>query len=112
MARKAVAGAVAAVRSKPTNNPGQNFQANLGKQLSSRVSSGAISQQKAEKTASQRALLKKAYGSDWRTKVYGDKGYVKRARKAAASGDESGQALYKQLLRQRKGALKRARAKV
>lgn len=46
----------------------------LGRQLSRRVASGAISREQAEKTASQRATLKKALGSDWRTQVFGKGG--------------------------------------
>lgn len=51
-----------------------NFQAALGAQLSRRVQSGAIDQNQARKVAGQRALLAKAYGPDWRTKVFGKGG--------------------------------------
>lgn len=51
-----------------------NAQANLGKQLSSRVASGAITQRQAQQTAAQRQTLAKVYGPDWRTKVFGKGG--------------------------------------
>lgn len=46
----------------------------LGQQLQSRVKSGAIDQTQAQKTARQRLLLKKAFGSDWRSKVFAGSG--------------------------------------
>jgi hypothetical protein len=91
-----------------------DFQAGLGKQLSSRVSSGAIDQQQAQKVATQRALLAKAFGPNWRTKVYGDAGYVGRVRKNLSAGKDTEQnsALYKNLMQQRSKALERARQKL
>ena len=46
----------------------------LGSQLKGRVQSGAISGEQAQKTARQRQLLQKAFGSDWRMKVFGQGG--------------------------------------
>lgn len=46
----------------------------LGKQLAGRVQSGAIDRSQALKTARQRQTLKKAFGSDWRSKVYAGSG--------------------------------------
>lgn len=48
-----------------------NMQPGLGKQLSNRVRSGAINQGQAQTVARQRAMLQKAFGSDWRKQVYG-----------------------------------------
>lgn len=50
------------------------MQAKLGAQLSNRVQSGAISQGQAGKVAQQRKMLQKAFGSDWRNKVFGQGG--------------------------------------
>ncbi len=44
---------------------------NPGAQLKSRVQSGAISGEQAQKTARQRQLLKNAFGSDWRKQIFG-----------------------------------------
>lgn len=89
---------------------GNNFQAGLGKQLSSRVSSGAVSQERAEHTAKERALLAKAFGPDWRQHVYGSVGYVKNARKQlrAGSTDPNVAALYKKLMEDRAQEIARA----
>jgi hypothetical protein len=53
---------------------GQNSQPGLGPQLSNRVKSGAIDQGQARKVAQQRRMLQKAFGSDWRTQVFGKGG--------------------------------------
>lgn len=53
---------------------GGAVQPGLGAQLSNRVQSGAINQGQAQKVAQQRQMLKKAFGSDWRTKVFGKGG--------------------------------------
>lgn len=42
----------------------------LGKQLQGRVQSGAIDRSQALRTARQRQTLKKAFGPNWRSKVY------------------------------------------
>jgi hypothetical protein len=51
-----------------------NAQAGLGAQLTQKVRSGALDQGQARRVASQRALLAKAFGPEWRTKVYGQGG--------------------------------------
>lgn len=43
----------------------------IGKQLQGRLKSGAIDSEQAQKVARQRTMLKNAFGSDWRTKVFG-----------------------------------------
>jgi hypothetical protein len=50
------------------------MQPRLGAQLSNRVASGRISQSQGQKTAQQRQMLAKAFGSDWRDKVFGQGG--------------------------------------
>lgn len=87
-----------------------NADAGIGAQLSHRVQSGAIDQEQAERVAKERAELEKAYGPDWRRQVYGDRGYVKRTRKALAANPTDPQllALYQQLMQRRKGMLQHA----
>lgn len=46
----------------------------LGAQLQARVQSGAIDRKQALQTARQRQTLKKAFGSDWRSKVFAGSG--------------------------------------
>jgi len=46
----------------------------LGTQLANRVASGAIDQAQAAKVAQQRQTLKKAFGPDWRSKVFAGSG--------------------------------------
>lgn len=53
---------------------GPATQPRLGRQLSGRVQSGAIDQAQALKVAKQRQTLKKAFGSDWRSKIYAGSG--------------------------------------
>jgi hypothetical protein len=88
-------------------------QTDLGRQLSRRVEGGAIDQGQAEKVASDRAVLERAYGPNWRVKVFGDKGYVQRTRQSLTEDPEDPQvkALYEQLMRQRSSALERAKSK-
>lgn len=85
----------------------------LGAQLTRRVQSGAITREQAERTAKQRQTLKKAFGDDWRTKVFGAVGAVRSARVGAAKHPDSARfaALNKALAAKRKQALERARAK-
>lgn len=52
----------------------QAIQPALGAQLSRKVASGAITEEQAREIARQRQLFQKAFGSDWRTKVYGQGG--------------------------------------
>jgi hypothetical protein len=93
---------------------GGSVQAGLGRQLSGRVSSGVIDQGRAEETAGERALLEQAYGPEWRTHVYGDRGYTQRTRKAMAANPDSkrARALYENLMQRRKEMLERAQIKV
>jgi len=46
----------------------------VGEQLSRKVASGEITQAQAKKTARERQTFKAAYGSDWRSKVFGQGG--------------------------------------
>lgn len=48
--------------------------ASLGKQLTNKVQSGQLTKGQATKVKSQRTLLAKAFGPDWRVKVYGKGG--------------------------------------
>ena len=80
----------------------QGYNASLGRQLSSRVKSGAITGQQAQHTAYERQVLAKAFGSNWREKVYG-KGGAK-----AFQGPFSVDAIRNK----RNRALKRARTKL
>lgn len=61
-------------RSRPVSGATINQPVNPGAQLKGRVQSGAISGERAQKVARQRQMLRKAFGSDWRTKVYGQGG--------------------------------------
>lgn len=89
---------------------GDRAQADLGRQLTRRVDSGAISQEQAQRVAGERSQLADAYGPDWRTKVYGDRGYMQRTRLAAAENpeDERVQALLAMLLERRRRMLEQA----
>lgn len=88
-------------------------QAGLGRQLSRRVKSGAITQEQAQKTAGERKTFREAFGKDWRTKVSGDRGYVQRTRLAAAKDPSNPRlaALNKKLMERRSRMLKAARKK-
>lgn len=83
----------------------------LGRQLTSRVQSGAITQDQAQRTAQQRQTFEKAFGPDWRTKVYGDLGYAQRTRSALAKNPQNAQvaALNKRLMERRQQMLEAAR---
>jgi hypothetical protein len=89
---------------------GSAMQPGLGAQLSSRVQSGAIDQGQAQKTMQQRQTLEKAYGKNWRTKVFGDRGYAQRTRKALSKNPDSARlaALNKKLMERRKTMLTKA----
>jgi hypothetical protein len=91
-----------------------NFQPKLGRQLSRRVSSGAITQKQAQRTVGQRSVLARAYGDDWREKVYGASGRMLRVRKqlAANPGNSNLRAEHERLLRRRRVMLEKARAKL
>jgi hypothetical protein len=58
----------------PRQNAGLSLPMKLGAQLQGRVQSGAITGAQAQKTARQRQLLQKAFGTDWRKQVYGSGG--------------------------------------
>ena len=73
----------------------------LGKQLSSRVASGAITRKQAQETARQRQTFKAMFGPDWRTHVFGQGG---------AKGVE-GPFSIAQIRTDRSQALQKARAK-
>lgn len=62
------------VRQPGSPSVGGAVQPKLGAQLSNRVQNGAIGQGQAQKVAKQRAMLQKAFGSDWRSRVYGQGG--------------------------------------
>lgn len=89
---------------------GEAVNTNLGAQLSSRVSSGAIDQQQAEQVAHDRAILEAHYGPNWRDKVFGGVGRVKRLRQDIAS-DEPGNSKSRlaTLLAKRKSMLEQAK---
>lgn len=82
----------------------------LGGQLTRKVQAGEIDSAQAQRTAGERARLEEAYGPNWRQKVYGDKGYMQRVRQALEErpDDPEVQALYKQLLAERKRMLEAA----
>ena len=85
----------------------------LGRQLTRRVQGGAISQEQAQRTAQQRQTLEKAFGPDWRVKVFGDRGYAQRTRAAFAKEPQNPQvaALNKKLMERRKQMLEVAQKK-
>lgn len=58
----------------PRPGMGLNAPVKLGAQLRGRVQSGAIPQAQAQKTARQRQMLKKAFGSNWREDIYAGSG--------------------------------------
>jgi len=84
-----------------------------GAQLERRVKSGAITQEQAQKTMQQRQTLQKAFGKDWRTKVFGDRGYMQRTRTLAAKNPNNPQlaALKKKLGERRSSMLTAAKKK-
>ena len=91
-----------ALERKESNRIAKAIQPALGKQLSGRVASGAITQSQGRRTAKQRDLLNAAFGEDWRTKVFGQGG---------AKG-LSGPFATSQARTKRVKALERARVKV
>ena len=86
-----------------------------GRQLAARVSSGAITQEQAQKTMQQRQTLAKAFGPDWREKISGGAGGKSFADVNAGlkknPKDPKLAALRKKLLEGRKSLLEKARAK-
>jgi len=92
---------------------GQAMPGPGGAQLERRVQAGAITQEQAQKTMQQRQTLQKAFGKDWRTKVYGDRGYAQRTRSALAKNPDSARlaALNKKLMERRSKMLEAARKK-
>ena len=78
--------------------------ASLGKQLTNKVESGKLDRKQAGKVKDQRTLLAKAFGPDWRVKVYGKGG----AKSYPTYGYKGGT----ELNDVRKNALKRAQAKI
>lgn len=84
-----------------------------GRQLAARVSSGAITQEQAQKTMQQRQTLQKAFGSDWRNKLQvGGKSFA-QVRAGLAKNPDSAQlaAINKKLAEARKKAITTAREK-
>ena len=101
--REAVDRALSGARAVAKGSPMPPHPA-VGRQLASRVKSGAIDQEQAEHTAAERRVFERQYGKDWRRIVFGDRGYTQRTRKALAKNPESArlQALYGNLLDRRK----------
>lgn len=91
-----------AIRQPGAPGVGAAMQPKLGAQLSNRVQSGAIDQSQAQRTAQQRGLLRKAFGSDWRTKVFG----------AGGAKGQSGPFSKAEILAKRSQALSRAKRKL
>lgn len=86
----------------------------IGRQLQSRVQSGAISKEQAQRTAQQRQTLRAAFGPNWRQQVFGGVGAVRSARTGLAKHPDSArfQGLNKSLLDRRKLMLERAKKKL
>lgn len=93
---------------------GRNEQPGLGHQLSRRVSSGALTGAQAQKTMQERQTLQKAYGSDWRSKVFGGAGKIQQARAQLKQNpnDPKLLALNQRLMGQRKQMLEAAKSKL
>lgn len=81
---------------------GGAVQPKLGAQLSQRVQSGAIDQSQAQTVARQRQMLKKAFGQDWRSKVFG----------AGGAKGISGPFAQRQVAAKRTAGLERAKKKL
>jgi hypothetical protein len=81
-----------------------NPSGGLGRQLSNRVASGAVSASQAKRTMQQRQTLKKAFGSDWRSKVYAGGG--------AKEISEGGPFAKRQIAAERAKGLARAKRKL
>jgi hypothetical protein len=92
----------AAIRQPGSPGVGAGIQPKLGAQLSNRVQNGAINQAQAQRTVQQRDLLRKAFGSDWRTKVFG----------AGGAKGQSGPFSKAEILAKRSQALSRAKRKL
>lgn len=90
---------------RPQPSIAEGANADIGAQLSRRVSSGAIDKTQAEQVAKDRTLLERAYGPKWREKVFGN---AKGARGLPSYGYAGGSELNKL----RNSALDRAKAKI
>lgn len=75
----------------------------LGQQLMNKVQSGQLSRGQATKVKNQRTLLAKAFGPEWRVKVYGNKEGARGIGGPFARG---------QVAAKRQGALERAQTKI
>lgn len=98
---------------QPRGNRIQRLSGNspvLGHQLERRVKAGAISQGQAEKTARQRQTFKAAFGSDWRSKVFGED--MQGLRTGAAQGKPRFQGANAALQTRRSQMLAAARKKL
>lgn len=95
-------------------NPKTDIQQGLGRQLSRRVATGAITEKQARRTAGERQSLKAAYGDDWRNKVFGGQGKIAQARQMLAKNPGNAKliALNKRLQGQRQDAVQAARQKI
>ncbi|HEX7246423.1 MAG TPA: hypothetical protein VF245_12760 [Solirubrobacterales bacterium] len=95
-------------------NPKTDIQQGLGRQLSRRVATGAITEKQAQRTAKERQTLKAAYGEDWRDKVFGGAGKLQAARQKLAENPGNAKliALNKRLQGSRQDAVQAARAKL
>lgn len=84
-----------------------------GRQLAARVSSGAITQEQADRTMKQRQTLAKAFGPDWREKLaVGGQSFADvRGGLKKSPGNAKLAALNKKLLANRKALLEAARKK-
>jgi hypothetical protein len=78
--------------------------ASLGKQLTNKVESGAITRKQASKTSDQRKLLQNAFGDNWRVKVYG-KGGAKALPSYGISGGSEVNSLRSKAIQQAKNKL-------
>lgn len=98
---------VSRASSAPARGPavGEGVNADIGAQLSRRVSSGAIDISQAKQVASDRMVLERAYGPKWREKVFGS---PKGARGLPSYGYAGGS----EVNSLRSAALKRAKAKL
>jgi hypothetical protein len=77
------------------------------------VQSGAITQQQAQRTAQQRQTLEKAFGPNWRQKVFGvNVGALRRGLAGPQKGNARYGAAYKAAIEGRKRALAAARKKL
>lgn len=94
-------------------NGGNGGGLQLGDQLQHRVQSGAITQQQAQRTAQQRQTLEKAFGPNWRQRVFGvNVGNLRSGLAGGKKGNPRYQAAYKAALERRKQMLAAARQKL